>query len=109
MLSKGITNIAWFAFKDGKLDWRRLQSLVRTMPNVRKTLILANLVMRDGDWQVNEVSMTTEHAPFRHRKNTIMTNVGTQIKRRKVDEKMKVEDTMNPNTDMANAVKQATA
>jgi hypothetical protein len=67
---------------------------------------LANLVRRDGDWQVDELSMTTEHAPFRHRKSVITTEVGTQIKRQKVGTEIKADDTINPPANIETAVRE---
>jgi tRNA intron endonuclease, catalytic C-terminal domain len=81
---------------DGTLDWKLLQSLVRSMPDLHKTLIVAHLVQQgkqpspdddDDDthqqpqWQVQEMAIATEHAPFRHKKNTVQ--VGGQKKKPK--------------------------
>jgi hypothetical protein len=83
---------------DGYLDWRQMQSLVRSMPALRKTLILANLVAvtpkeekgdhtcknreneeedQDHDanketirYRVQELALASEHAPFRLRNRT---------------------------------------
>ena len=78
---------------DGSLDWRMLQTLVRSMPDLRKTLIVANVsevksieeeggVCLDGDderrYKVDELAFATEHAPFRHK--NIPQGVGTQVK-----------------------------
>lgn len=55
------------------------------MPDLHKTLILANLVFRDNGWQVDEtIAMTTEHAPFRAKKK-IVSEVGAQVKRQKTE------------------------
>ena len=78
---------------DGSLDWKLLQCLVRSMPDLHKTLILAHLtpkkiegdssgeVEEDDKWDVQELAMATEHAPFRHRKTV---EVGGQHKRQKL-------------------------
>ena len=66
-----------------------MQTLVRSMPDLHKTLILANV--RHGgaahdDWVVEELAMATEHAPFRHRhKIAGEAKVGTQRKRQKTE------------------------
>eukprot|EP01082_Thalassiosira_pseudonana_P010310 g9453.t1 g9453 contig36:616284-616849(-) len=79
---------------DGRLDWRTLQTLVRAMPDLHKTLIVANVrqvvVAEDesndspgstidySKYAVDELAMGTEHAPFRHK--NIPKGVGTQTK-----------------------------
>ena len=79
--------------KDGLLDWREIQTLVRSMSDFRKTLILANVVKKKtnskgggGDDDdviiVEELAMTTEHAPFRHKPK--LGEVGSQRKRQKI-------------------------
>jgi len=108
---------------DGSLDWKLIQSLVRSMPDLHKTLILAQVVPRkrrktttittttsdrdnkddntstntmqqneeidddddddynhDDMWDIQELAITTEHAPFRHKKTV---EVGGQRKRQK--------------------------
>ena len=63
-----------------------MQSLVRSMPDLHKTLILANLRRKnveDDDYIVEELAMATEHAPFRHR--TKLLGPGTQRKKQKVN------------------------
>ena len=82
---------------DGSIDWRAMQTLVRSMPDLHKTLILAhvrrppntssssgdnnNEKNDDNDWIVDELAMATEHAPFRHkRKVPGETAVGSQRK-----------------------------
>ena len=86
----------------GRLDWRMLQTLVRSMPAIRKTLIVANvrdakgddrcdddgdnitadrtdaISIQQGSYLVDELAIATEHAPFRHK--NIPKGVGTQIK-----------------------------
>ncbi|CAB9504970.1 expressed unknown protein [Seminavis robusta] len=69
---------------DGSLDWKLLQSLVRSMPDLHKTLILAQLVPsheKDKEWDVQEMAIATEHAPFRHKKTV---PVGEQRKKPKL-------------------------
>ena len=90
---------------DGQLDWRTIQTLVRSMPDLRKTLIIAHVreVAPAGDGEVrvkvkvgtafnkgtqqalninrfvvDELAIATEHAPFRHK--NIPQGVGTQVK-----------------------------
>lgn len=84
---------------DGKLDWRTIQTLVRSMPDLHKTLIIAHVkevttnemgeqeekfVVTYGDpsrrlYYVEELAMTTEHAPFRHK--NVSKGVGMQLKK----------------------------
>jgi hypothetical protein len=95
---------------DELIDWREMQSLVRSMPDLHKTLVLANCrrtttdknfgtrpsvegdeVNGTGDaddYTIEEIALATEHAPFRHRQNT--GEVGSQKKT-----KMKLEDNVN--------------
>jgi len=70
----------WLAIQDELLDWRSLQTLVRSMPDLHKTLILAHV---EGDYKgdsavIHELAMATEHAPFRHRQK--LAEVGGQKK-----------------------------
>ena len=82
----------------GKLDWRMIQTLVRSMPSIKKTLIVAHVKEKtmvcssssvgSGDdtqqqlekerYVVHELAISSEHAPFRHK--NIPKGVGTQIK-----------------------------
>lgn len=68
------------------MDWRTIQSLVRLMPDLHKTLLLVNLRRNipHGPWEVEELAMTSEHAPFRHkhteRKRKAMEAPGRQTK-----------------------------
>ena len=83
---------------DGKLDWRTIQTLVRSMPDLHKTLIISHVkevttdemgeqeekfVVTYGDpsrrYYVEELAMTTEHAPFRHK--NVSKGVGMQLKK----------------------------
>ena len=72
---------------DGLLDWRMIQSLVRLMPDLHKTLLLASLhPQEDGTHVVEELAMTSEHAPFRHKhaeRKEKATQVGAQRKKSK--------------------------
>jgi hypothetical protein len=68
------------------VDWREIQTLVRSMPDLHKTLILAHVVIHnggEGPATVEELAMTTEHAPFRHRKKIV--EVGAQRKKPKLE------------------------
>mmetsp|Transcript_1545 Transcript_1545/g.3473 ORF Transcript_1545/g.3473 Transcript_1545/m.3473 type:complete len:166 (-) Transcript_1545:310-807(-) len=68
---------------DGLMDWRRMQSLVRSMPDLHKTLIVANPILGGDDGtlrEVQELAFATEHAPFRHRK--ARGEVGSQRKKK---------------------------
>ena len=100
------------------LDWRTVQTLARSMPDLRKTLIVARVRRRrckdpgrergasnegeagggggggggrgDGrddyeddddagrEYEVDELAIATEHAPFRHK--NVPLGVGTQVK-----------------------------
>lgn len=67
---------------DGTLDWRTMQTMVRSMSDFHKTLILAYLHESvDGELVVDELAMATEHAPFRHRK--AKKEIGGQVKKQK--------------------------
>ena len=56
-----------------------MQTLVRSMPDLHKTLVLANVKADDGGNPcVQELAITTEHAPFRHRPKSV--EVGGQRK-----------------------------
>jgi hypothetical protein len=69
--------------KDGFPDWREIQTLVRSMSDFRKTLILASVKRQeDGEVLVEELAMTTEHAPFRHKPK--LPEVGSQRKKAKI-------------------------
>ena len=50
---------------DGMIDWRQMQSLVRLMPDLHKTLLLA-MLLPDGK-TVQEMVFTSEHAQFRQK------------------------------------------
>eukprot|EP00980_Cylindrotheca_fusiformis_P031297 scaffold26131_cov211-Cylindrotheca_fusiformis.AAC.1 len=68
---------------DGMLDWREIQTLVRSMPDFHKTLILAKVRTDErGDSVVEELAMATEHAPFRH-KQKLIGEAGLQRKKPK--------------------------
>ena len=60
-----------------------MQTLVRCMPDLHKTLVLVNAKVIDGNnnrYHVDELAFTTEHAPFRHRPKPIEIKVGAQKK-----------------------------
>lgn len=67
---------------DERLDWRTMQTLVRSMPDLHKTLILAHIREEGEDFVVQEMAIATEHAPFRHRNP--VKKVGDQRKKQKV-------------------------
>lgn len=73
-----------------------MQSLVRSMPDLHKTLILAQLVRSaDDDTQqyvVEELALATEHAPFRHKKKEPITVSGQQKKIPRISEDRSEED-----------------
>jgi hypothetical protein len=78
---------------DGILDWRRIQILARSMPSLHKTLIVASLRKVDEPttlvdthqtscyYEIDELAMGTEHAPFRHKKQKIIQAPGEQRKK----------------------------
>ncbi len=77
------------------IDWRNIQTLVRSMPDLHKTLILAHVKAKsvfdfnsssieenlDSNYIIEELAIASEHAPFRHKK--VHVGVGGQVKRRK--------------------------
>ena len=94
---------------DGSVDWRMVQTLVRSMPDLHKTLVLAHVRVEkntpgssgdgnvdrsdNGDdirnisasnshrYEVVELAFATEHAPFRHKSVARKTvKVGSQVK-----------------------------
>jgi hypothetical protein len=89
-----------------------MQSLVRSMPDLHKTLILANvrrtevgtMPPAEGDelnsvgvgnsngvhYTIEEIALTTEHAPFRHRQGT--GEVGSQKKSKGNNKKQRKDD-----------------
>ena len=99
---------------DGRVDWRRIQCLTRSMGDWKKTLILAEVrahtasedefVTAAGTTEVDgaqrgarrkekvvrgtEIAVSTEHAPFRHGRQTISTtgtvDIGSQHKKQKI-------------------------
>ena len=65
-----------------------IQSLVRMMPDLHKTLLLASLQTNadDGSPSVQEIALTSEHAQFRQKhveRVRQATQVGTQRKRKR--------------------------
>ena len=77
-------------FTDQRLDWRTMQTLVRSMPDLHKTLILAHIREDEESFSVEEMAIATEHAPFRH-KNTVK-GVGSQVKKAKTDQIVESDD-----------------
>lgn len=69
MYSNKFPSIPRGVSSDGTMDWRMIQSMVRLMPDLHKTLLLANLCCDEaaGSYAVQEIAMTSEHAPFRHK------------------------------------------
>lgn len=80
------------SYIDESLDWRRVQTLVRSMPGLHKTLILAcvkPIVDRESEafdkecgieysrYKVEELAIASEHAPFKHK---TVKGVGMQVK-----------------------------
>ena len=66
-----------------------MQTLARSMPDLHKTLVLANVKGVDGDSPyIEEVAITTEHAPFRHRPKPI--EVGAQRKTQNKKAKLEI-------------------
>lgn len=57
-----------------------MQTLVRSMPDLHKTLILAYIHQVGDEFQVEEMAIATEHAPFRHR--NVTKEVGGQVKKK---------------------------
>jgi hypothetical protein len=79
---------------DEFIDWREMQTLVRSMPDLHKTLVLVNVNVNanakdiDGNNNrcVDELAITTEHAPFRHKPKPI--EVGAQKKNKNKKSKL---------------------
>ncbi len=88
---------------DTRLNWMTIQTLVRSMPDLHKTLIVAIIrkssagdvgaISHDreidhqsaggkGYYTVDELAIATEHAPFRHK--NITKEVGFQLKKQKI-------------------------
>mmetsp|Transcript_22014 Transcript_22014/g.45849 ORF Transcript_22014/g.45849 Transcript_22014/m.45849 type:complete len:137 (-) Transcript_22014:910-1320(-) len=69
-----------------RIDWRTLQTLVRSMPDLHKTLIVVNVrALNQTDpnlsprFIVDDLAIASEHAPFRHKKAS--KDVGAQTKK----------------------------
>ena len=74
-------------WEDG-LDWRCLQTLCRSMPDLHKTLIVCRVTRKCVERvkiedSVEEIAVTSEHAPFRYREKKI--DIGCQVKRQKYE------------------------
>lgn len=80
-----VAHVQDFVIIDGRLDWRTMQTLVRSMPDLHKTLILAQVREIEGgdEYIVDEMAIATEHAPFRHR--STIKEVGAQVKKQKIE------------------------
>mmetsp|Transcript_27579 Transcript_27579/g.34123 ORF Transcript_27579/g.34123 Transcript_27579/m.34123 type:complete len:163 (-) Transcript_27579:1095-1583(-) len=76
------------------MNWMTIQTLVRSMPDLHKTLIIVSVKQMSTqkcfsstnnedvkNYAVEEIAVVSEHAPFRH-KNTIK-EVGAQVKKQK--------------------------
>jgi tRNA-intron lyase len=87
---------------DGHLDWRQMQSLVRSMPGLHKTLILANVRRSGKEYEVDELAMATEHAPFRHKKTVVQ--VGEQRKKARTTQEPASEPKTEENMDSTRQV-----
>lgn len=87
------------------MDWRMIQSMVRLMPDLHKTLLLANLVkdQTTGSYSVEEIAMTSEHAPFRHkhaeRARKATQAPGQQTKRKRAHDELNEEADSQPKND----------
>ena len=83
--------------EDTRLNWMTIQTLVRSMPDLHKTLIIANVKecsKGDADavtfdvtsskkyFKVEEIALSSEHAPFRHK--SVTKGVGGQLKKQKI-------------------------
>merc|ERR1712032_226601 len=74
---------------DSRLDWKTMQILVRSLNELHKTLVLAhvkekyNPIDSSSNFVVQELVISSEHAPFRHRNKKYNCNkkVGYQLKR----------------------------
>ena len=85
---------------DGRLDWRTMQTLVRSMPDLHKTLIIARVQQVDGAFEVDEMAIATEHAPFRHKSEK--KEVGAQRKKARIDSTDAGDDASAENVDERN-------
>lgn len=75
---------------ESRIDWRTMQTMVRSLPNLHKTLILAH-VKEENDikagstrFVVQELAISSEHAPFKQKNKSTITptvqDIGTQFK-----------------------------
>jgi hypothetical protein len=81
--------------EDGTIDWRQMQSLVRLMPDLHKTLLLA-MLSPDGK-SVQEMAFTSEHAQFRQKhlkrvQQQAQAIPGRQTKKKKQESTTAVEE-----------------
>lgn len=67
-----------------------MQTLVRGMPDFHKTLILARVrEVGNGQHEIDELAMATEHAPFRHKK--VVVGIGGQRKKPRTETSEKTD------------------
>ena len=69
-----------------------MQTLVRSMPDLHKTLVLCLVTGEGDDRTIQEIAMATEHAPFRQRTKKFSKDVGSQ-KKKKQKQKQKTSGT----------------
>lgn len=73
------------------LDWRMIQTLARSMPDLHKTLLICQVRRvwseAKGVWEhsVDELAVASEHAPFRYREKK---DIGEQTKRLRTNKGM---------------------
>ena len=80
-----------------RLDWTTIQTLVRSMSELHKRLIIVNITKQDdNDYIVNEIMIGTEHAPMRQKKHIIDT-AGLQLKKQKLYSSHQDKSTNNNN------------
>ncbi len=66
------------------MDMRILQTLVRSMPDFHKRLLVASIVpcATNSSYEVKELSFSSQHAPFRQK--AVSQGVGQQKKPQKI-------------------------
>ena len=68
---------------NSRLQWCTIQTLVRSMSDLHKRLIIVNVDNGDGDGDVvHEMMIGTEHAPMRQKK---VCTAGSQLKKQKMN------------------------
>mmetsp|Transcript_54537 Transcript_54537/g.132408 ORF Transcript_54537/g.132408 Transcript_54537/m.132408 type:complete len:119 (+) Transcript_54537:339-695(+) len=83
--------------KDELIDWREMQTLVRSMPDLHKTLVLCLVTGEGDDRTIQEIAMATEHAPFRQRTKKFSKKVGSQKKKKQKKNNDKNNNQKNKN------------